>query len=420
MKSIEDSLENISELLGAIESVSSRTAKMHLLSSFEDSEALKVVLFYTYNPYYVYGIDKAAMNVSVLNDKSSDKTLIELLDFLRSKNVNSSDKVELQRYLNKVESEFGGYVKSWVVKIILKDLKIGVNIETINKVFPKLIPTFKVSLCEPYKESAIDKRKMYLCEPKLDGARILSICTATAVILMTRNGNMVDNYADVERELKELAEKNGDIVFDGEIVSETFDETMESLFALKKDKQAVYTIFDVMTLKEFNERRCASCQSARTENLNSLIGLSGMKFVKPIKSTTISGKDLIESIQLINYDAVSEGYEGLIVKDCDANYSFKRSFSWMKYKSMLEQDFVITGFVEGTGKYEGSLGAIKVKSIDESIESEVGSGFSDTQRQLIFNNPEDFIGKICTVKYQELTRHNSLRFPVFLKIRNDL
>ncbi len=49
----------------------------------------------------------------------------------------------------------------------------------------------------------------------------------------------------------------------------------------------------------------------------------------------------------------------------------------------------------------------------------VGTGLSDDLRAQIWANPKEYIGRMIEVRYQEVTPDGSLRFPVFLHIRND-
>ena len=75
-----------------------------------------------------------------------------------------------------------------------------------------------------------------------------------------------------------------------------------------------------------------------------------------------------------------------------------------------------------TGKNKNTLGAIIVKYVDNNI-VKVGSGFTDEDRLFIWNHREDYIHKVAEIQYFEETSNQngglSLRFPVFLQIRND-
>lgn len=53
----------------------------------------------------------------------------------------------------------------------------------------------------------------------------------------------------------------------------------------------------------------------------------------------------------------------------------------------------------------------------------ISSGFTDEQRNYYWNNPDEIVGKIITVKYKEETKNKdgsySLQFPVFQTVRFD-
>ena len=79
-------------------------------------------------------------------------------------------------------------------------------------------------------------------------------------------------------------------------------------------------------------------------------------------------------------------------------------------------------FQEGTNKYTGTLGALVCEYKYSTVD--VGSGFSDALRDEIWANKEAWLGKIITVKYFEETYNSatglpSLRFPVFIRVRED-
>lgn len=102
-------------------------------------------------------------------------------------------------------------------------------------------------------------------------------------------------------------------------------------------------------------------------------------------------------------DAVSNGYEGLILRQED---------KWLKVKPKETYDVEVLGLVEGTGKYKGKLGAIKTPM------GKVGTGLTDKQR-------EDFwclglpIGSTIEVDCMSLTKDNKFRHPRFVRIRWD-
>ena len=89
---------------------------------------------------------------------------------------------------------------------------------------------------------------------------------------------------------------------------------------------------------------------------------------------------------------------------------------------MQSADLKIIGFEEGTGKNRNTLGAIIVDYKGNKVK--VGSGFSDIDRDYIWNNQKELVDKIVEVQYFEETTNKkdnniSLRFPVYLRLRSD-
>lgn len=113
-------------------------------------------------------------------------------------------------------------------------------------------------------------------------------------------------------------------------------------------------------------------------------------------------------------------WEGLMVRDGDKPYQYKRTGSLRKIKKFKDIELPIIDFQEGTGKYEGSLGAILVEYKDGIVS--VGSGFTDEQRYRVWNNKKEYLKYNVKVKYFEESKNEkgelSLRFPTFLAFRD--
>lgn len=113
-------------------------------------------------------------------------------------------------------------------------------------------------------------------------------------------------------------------------------------------------------------------------------------------------------------------WEGLMVRDGDAPYQFKRTGNLRKIKKFKDIELPIDCILEGTGKYEGTLGAIVVSYRNNLVS--VGSGFTDEQRDRIWNNWDDYKHMYLKIKYFEESMNDkgeySLRFPTFVAFRN--
>lgn len=140
--------------------------------------------------------------------------------------------------------------------------------------------------------------------------------------------------------------------------------------------------------------------------------------------------------------------EGIMVKDPEAPYAFKRSFGWMKIKGCEAGDFPIIGAFPGTPgtKYENQLGGFVVDV--NGVLVRVGSGFSDADRERFgiefnrdmtdagvvnFVKKDDawiftgttwpplmrVLGVMAEVEYHEVTPDGSLRHPRMIRLRHD-
>ncbi|UTW14388.1 DNA ligase [Marinobacterium rhizophilum] len=107
------------------------------------------------------------------------------------------------------------------------------------------------------------------------------------------------------------------------------------------------------------------------------------------------------------------GGEGVILQRRNALYRIGRSNDQLKYKRYQDAEATVTGYLPGSGKYEGMLGALQVEN-DAGQRFRLGSGLSDAQRR----DPPP-LGSRVTYRYNGLTANQLPRFARFLRIRHD-
>jgi DNA ligase-1 len=203
---------------------------------------------------------------------------------------------------------------------------------------------------------------------------------------------------------------------------------MRSLRQNAQTEDARLMLFDILPLSEFQKGKSVLGQRRRS---NLLRGLKA-KFDK------IGSIDIIPQIEVdlesyvgelefkqYNKDAIEAGYEGIMIKDIDAPYECKRSASWLKMKPFIEVSLTVVAVEEGTGKNEGRLGAIICEGEDDGkqIRVNVGSGFTDDDRNEFWADKDTVVGQIVEVRADAATLSQdsenlySLRFPRFLRFR---
>ncbi len=121
-----------------------------------------------------------------------------------------------------------------------------------------------------------------------------------------------------------------------------------------------------------------------------------------------------------NNKSIIEGFEGIMIKDPESFYECKRSTTWLKLKPVIEISLEVKDFEEGSGRNEVKLGAIIAEGNENGkfFKLNIGSGFSDDQRESFWKARNELIGRIVEVKADSISKSQegnywSLRFPRF-------
>ena len=324
----------------------------------------------------------------------------------------------------------------WYLPILTKDLRCGVSEKTVNKMVEKkyakyAIPVFSCQLAHDSAnhESKVSGRK--LIEVKLDGVRVITVVYPDGrVDQYSRNGKELVNFPHVKEQFaRTVTGVTEPVVFDGEIMSGTFQDLMKQIHR-KSDAQAqdaVLNLFDILSLKDFEAGKSKRTQTERSAKLVAWKDL----WAEETPNITVVGQELVDldtdagqqRYKEINAQAIEGGYEGIMLKDPDAGYECKRSVAWLKLKPFIEVSLEVIDVEEGTGKNEGRLGALVCSGVDDGkdIRVNVGSGLSDEQRSDIWADRTSVIGQLVEVRADAITQNQdgtySLRFPRFKGFR---
>lgn len=413
------------DVINQLAATSSTNEKKEILQNLTGQlqDDVKYIFLWTYSPklnYFIKKIDPKKIIKSPFHildfdeeiNKDSENVILELLQDLSARVVTGN---AAQERLYKTLGLFNLASRDLLTKIILRDLRCGVTDTIANKVWPNWIPVFDVQLANTF-EPEKPKEKQYWVSRKMDGLRGVFIPHEG---LYTRQGKKIIGFENtIENDMKKFSFLNNGCVIDGELFSTDipFEEIQGAVMSNKNiddevKKHIKFNAFAVV--KDFWKKEVYETTEEMVEVVNS-IG-DKYEYLKPVETVLVN----VEDIDSIHDKFVLEGYEGIMLRHPKISYEFKRGNGLLKFKKFFESDFEIVDVFEGKGKYQGKLGGIKVKGeIDgKIIESEVGSGFNDEQREKMWK--EDLKGKKVEVKYQGITPDNSLRFPVFNKLKLD-
>ena len=420
-------MDYILSLLDALADTSKATEKKRLLMEFDgDVALLKRVLHAAYNPFIQYHVSKdtAQQYLSDCTQRYRSppcaETMFSLLDDLSARRVTGNDALESIQNKSKY---FGEAIATVFLRILGKDLRCGVGAKTINSVFKGLIPQFELMLASKYDASKWNSFPCFV-EPKLDGIRVVAVCDAEhEVEIYSRGGKPLPALDFIKSQIASLQKayfKGQDVMFDGEVLGESFNHTVS--IARKRDVDAtgaVFHIFDLVTAPAGKTIQDVMVQGARDvayetrrsklEAARNVVNHSpNLALVDPVFASNE------EDIANAYAEFRSQGLEGAVVKAASGRYEFKRSKGWQKIKGEETYDLEVVDILEGTGKYEGMLGAVVVDF--NGVNVRVGSGFSDEDRKEL---GESIIGKVVEVEAHEVTPDGSLRHPRFVRIRED-
>ena len=424
-------MRKVFEILRQIEGTSSRNEKKAILEKNKDNELLKKFFFYALNNRLVFGIGEksikrvAPKKISTTSSISQNSlfggnkqipytNIFDLLDELVKHPFGSQQDVDAVNNLlqNCADEEY-----YWYTKLILKDLKIGCTVKTVNEVMDNYIPHFEVMLAHPYNKHADKIKGNFQIQRKIDGFRFITILYPDMTTrFFTRNGLELFEFPQIEREFHAFIVPPYPVVYDGELIcKDTFNDTQKLIMKQGPKTGLVYHIFDKLPLSEFE---------AGQSNLNlfdrfdSFFVPDDLRYI--VKEEELyRGNDLEQVTKWFNY-AKSQGWEGIMLK-LNGPYVRKRTTDMLKVKEFDTLDLRVIRVNPGTGKHEGRLGSVTVDF--EGNEVDVGSGFDDYSRETFWNNPNLILDKIIEVQYFEVTQNKdgkpSLRFPIYKRIRID-
>jgi ATP-dependent DNA ligase len=427
----------VDSIFNQLAATSSRLEKEAILTANKDNAILERVCFLALDPFINFYIRKIPKyNTDVGPYVALQQALEDLLP-LSTRAVTGNAAIEhLTNVLKNLEPEDAKVIE----RVIEKDLRCGVSEATVNKIWPGLIATYPCMLASGYEDKLVSKITWPAnVQLKLDGMRFNAIVKNGSVEFRSRNGKILNLLGQLEQEFLAIA-GNDDVVFDGElnvmdndtlqfmprqIGNGILSKAQKGTLTLGDAALIHATVWDWIPYEDFLRSECSMPYRMR---LNSLFSsMDNAAFEKNEhrvgKVHKVWNKDVsnIQEAQDMFEELLGDGQEGIILKDLFSKWEDKRAKHQIKFKGELECDLMCVDWVEGTGKNAGRLGALVLESACGKIKVNVGTGFTDYDRNKI---TKDVVGKVISIKYNgrivdQRTGVSSLFLPVFIEVRND-
>jgi len=411
-------ISSIFKVLEKIQNLHTLREKLSALQSLlvsPHSQLLKEIVDLTYNYKKKYFVRAPVSETHIPTEPIQEdpnqtwSRFKELLTQLQQRPKNA--RMLVLQFLNSIPVE--DHVK-WYVRILNRDLKIGIGEDSLKKLFVGVIADVPVMLADLYNP----KMKLpdeVIIEPKYDGVRVVLMVENGDVTALTRNGKRVEN---IENLLLEARCELPDGVYDCEVFDSSWNATLSAI--TKAGAPNIHTIrlnvFDYLTLEEWRRRSSHTPLLSRKHRLEQVLRNVDCKYVRKVPYFIVDQSGINKYYERFT----KEGFEGAIIKDPNSYYLFKRSNAWLKLKERDVQTYKVVGIEAGTGKYTHVLGALIVQDRDGTT-FKVGGGFTDKQRKEFWENRNSLIGQcVEVVLFPSKQKASKASFPVFLRFRPDL
>ena len=272
----------------------------------------------------------------------------------------------------------------------------------------------KPMLAHKVGKKEVDWSAKNFIQPKLDGVR----CIFTKDGAYSRTGKPFKNVAHLEEDLEDFFKKYPDTVLDGELYNHALKRDFEKIISLvRKQKPTDEDRFEAGNLVQYHVYDVITSLNPTYETRYNMLrmNLPIYKTMTLVANTTV---DSMEEAKMLHDVHLAQGYEGSMLRT-NGFYEHKRSYNLQKFKDFHDTEATITGYEEGKGKRQGTLGKFLMTD-DEGIQFGCPPGKGYTYKDLadMLLNIHDYIGQRATFTYFQRTQAGSYRHPLFKTLRN--
>ncbi len=247
-------------------------------------------------------------------------------------------------------------------------------------------------------------------QPKFDGIRSL---TGNEVNLFSREHKPIVSVPHIQKALKHIL---GDsyLPFDGELYNHDYKHDFEKITSIVSKKNEVAENHEIVQYHIYDVALPDMPFALRTKLIEEVLtNAPGCLQMVPTEVVNSHEEVLTAFRKWSNL-----GYEGIMVRNMEANYEGKRSYHLLKLKEFFEEEFEIVGFKEGRGKLQGHLGSWICKCGDHTFDPPMKC--TQARKKELWETKELYIGKKLTVRFTGYTKAKNVpRFPEGIRFREE-
>ncbi len=420
-------MANVIDILESLESDNGRNAKGTVMDANRDNPVLHRFFSLAFDPWKNWGVSKYDKPAGPGPRGHGDDLLVEFLDLLVRLDKRELKGNAAKKAVSTLIQSGDTLAQKWLERLLWRNLRCGVSVTTVNKLWPGTVVPFAVALAGTLPTKGVNGNFVFSepvtypvrVEAKLDGLRCVAVKHLGEVTLYTRNGTVLETLPRIKAAIEALTSDN--FVLDGEVMGEDWNESASVVMSAKSkkdDSTMCYHVFDCVPLVDWQAQNTELHYRARLLDLHTIVGdTTGTPF-RYVKSTMANNE-----VELRNFyeECLDENYEGVMLKDMQATYKWKRSAAILKLKPVATEEGVVVGWYQAgkATKRAGQFGGFRVLT-PNGVVTRVGGGYTDKLKTEVNTNPEAYIGRIVECEHQPpFTNDGKLRFPVFCRFRSE-
>lgn len=417
-------MKEVIKLFKHIQETSSINDKKAIITANKDNELFKKCLVFLLDGNINTGLSVKKIKKKVIKNEYILQTFKDVMKYLSQNNTGTDNDISMiQAFLDEHKED-----REFYEQMITKSFRLGADSKVVNSVIPGLIPTFEIQLGTSIEKCKLVDGTYISISRKMNGTR----CVFLNGQMKSRQNKLYNGLDHIIADIQKLGLE--DLFIDGELVykneeglsdSDAFQKGCSIAMSKDNDKsQLKLVVFDIFPKEEFlNLHTSKNTYKERRKDLDKLeesIIASGITNLSVVERL-YEGTDHSQIWKWLDYADEDMGWEGIMI-NLDTPYECKRTKNLIKVKRFFEKDLRCTKVnIATTGKYKGIMGSITCNYFDNTVD--VGSGFTDEQREYYAKHQEEIVGKIVSIKYKEETQNKdgckSLQFPVYMGILID-
>ena len=420
---------SVIDILELLESDNSRLAKEAVIREHVDNVVLRRFFSLSFDPWKSWGVAKYNKHLikGPGNKGHGDDLVVEFLDLLLRLDKRELTGNAARSAVQDLIASGDSVAQKWLERLLWRNLRCGVSVTTVNKFWPDTVVPFAVALAQTLTTTGVNGtfeitdpvNYPVRVEAKLDGLRVIAVKNDGIVTLFTRNGTVLETLPRISAAITALP--NDNFVFDGECMGESWNDStsvMMSSRSKKDDSSMRYHVFDMVPFEDWIKHESNLTYTARLANLTSALKSVENSPFRLVRSRICASEDGLRSFYAT---CLNDGYEGVMLKDVNATYQWKRSAAILKLKPTSTEEGTIIGWYTGkeSTKRSGKFGGFIVLTTNGTT-TRVGGGYTDDIKAQIFDDgPETYTGRIVECEHQPSGLvGEKMRFPVFIRFRD--